>query len=177
MIHIYLLQTVSTNKREISKQAYDQIRSLASAELGIDKEQINFEYGKYGKPFIKGHKEWQFNISHTDGMIAIATSDFSIGIDIEKIREPDERIARRFFSEKEQEYIRETDSAIRFFEVWTRKEAYIKCIGKGFYQPLNSFDVFEMPEKYRTFHVLQDYIVSVCGDQHISDTQIMTKGI
>ncbi|MGA2142803.1 MAG: 4'-phosphopantetheinyl transferase superfamily protein, partial [Brevinematales bacterium] len=57
-------------------------------------------------------------------------------------------IVRRFFSEKEiAEYSRLPEDIKKkaFFTCWTRKEAFIKAIGMGFYMPLKSFSVSPDP--------------------------------
>ena len=62
-------------------------------------------------------------------MVCCAVSDREIGIDIEKKREIRLDAAKRFACESELEYI--GSSTERFFEIWTLKEAYFKCIGTG----------------------------------------------
>ena len=47
---------------------------------------------------------------HGDEMIVIAISDKPVGLDIERIRKADFRIAKRFFSEMENKYINESTS-------------------------------------------------------------------
>ena len=67
-----------------------------------------------------GHPEWQFNISHTEGMLAIAISNVSVGVDVERIRNIGLKIARRFFTEQENKYIEVAkcqDTYKRFFEI------------------------------------------------------------
>jgi 4'-phosphopantetheinyl transferase len=67
-----------------------------------------------------------------------------IGIDIERVREVNEleSIANENFSAREIKYLTDSsDKAITFFKIWTRKEAFIKAIGKGIHFPLKSFCV------------------------------------
>jgi 4'-phosphopantetheinyl transferase len=69
----------------------------------------------------------------------------------------------RFFTSEEQSYISASpDANIAFYEIWTKKEAYIKYIGKGLAVPLNSFSVFSINTPMFT-HMLRQYIFSVCG--------------
>ena len=65
-----------------------------------------------------------------------------IGIDVEKVHQilDMEQIARENFSRQELTYFNcVPDKTVAFYQIWTRKEAFIKAIGKGFYFPLKSF--------------------------------------
>jgi len=67
-------------------------------------------------------------------------------VDVEQVR-PYPKIlslAHRFFAPEEREVLAElppVDQPLAFFRCWTRKEAFIKALGKGLSQPLNSFVV------------------------------------
>ena len=69
-----------------------------------------------------------------------------MGIDIEFMRTNIELlgIAKRFFSDEENRYIRSQPRSRHrdlFFNCWTRKEAFIKALGSGLTFPLDSFSV------------------------------------
>lgn len=148
----------------LSYCARNIVKNIASNVLNIDPNDIIFSRQKYGKPYIKGYPDFHFNISHTKNAIAIAISDYPVGVDVERIRKVEFKIADRFFASLECQYINPptTGADQRFFEIWTKKEAYVKWIGKGLVQPLNSFDVtsYELKERIRT-EVNDGYIVSV----------------
>ncbi|MCB6184475.1 4'-phosphopantetheinyl transferase superfamily protein [Leeia sp. TBRC 13508] len=97
--------------------------------------EIDIQLTASGKPFIKDCPTIQFNLSHTGniGLIAISTSHPSVGIDIEVIS--DKRnllgIAKHFFSAKEYNFYHENQSPSSFYQIWTAKEAYVKCLGSG----------------------------------------------
>lgn len=112
-------------------------------DLNIENSDIEFGANSYGKPFLINNQDYHFNISHTRNMIALAISDNAVGVDVEKIREIDTGISKRFFTLREQNHIEKAQDDLyeRFFEIWTKKEAYIKYIGKGLSVSLNSFDV------------------------------------
>lgn len=123
---------------------------------------INCEiiYNNYGKPYIKNSPQY-FSVSHTDKYIAFVKSDFEIGIDIEKKGNPRVKVAKRFFTENEQNYLNNADDYdTAFFEIWTRKEAYIKMLGTGLATPLKSFDVFEN-DNIKTLYY-NDCVISTC---------------
>ena len=101
-----------------------------------------------------------FSISHTDGLTVIALSDCEVGIDVEKVRKADLRVVRRF-SKEEADYITEKESDRRFFEIWTKKEAYLKCKGTGISGGLNSVNVLELQFKVMDY---EEYIISVYSE-------------
>jgi 4'-phosphopantetheinyl transferase len=89
----------------------------------------------------------RFNLSHA-GRIALCAIalDRDVGVDLERARPlPDlARIARRFFSPSEADRLLRLPQVQReaaFFTCWTRKEAYVKALGRGMAVPLDGFAV------------------------------------
>lgn len=148
---------------ELSHQAHEFLRYIAKQRLGISDEQFILAKNEYGKPYLARHPNFYFNISHTQNAIAIAISYTEIGVDIERLRDPNQKIAHRFFTPNEVAYIETRNNAECFLEIWTKKEAYIKWQGKGLTIPLNSFDVLETPNLFQTWH-MGEYIISVCQE-------------
>jgi len=118
---------------------------------------------RYGKPYLKDYSGLHFNISHTRGIMVCAVSERSVGIDVERVRPLNRRIASRFFTDKERQYIFASQEGQdkRFCEIWTRKEAYVKWNGKGMALPFNSFDVMD-DRRIVTFYI-DSYICSICN--------------
>ena len=114
-----------------------------------------------GKPYFKDIPDLFFSISHTEGLTVIAVGDSEVGVDVEKTRKADLRITRRFLKE-EADYINVCDSDRRFFEIWTKKEAFLKYKGTGLSGGLQSVNVLNLPIKTFAF---EDYIISVCGER------------
>lgn len=123
-------------------------RKLLSGVTGKTPEYFIITIDCNGKPQIKNHEGLFFNISHSESKIAVVVSDEEIGIDIEVIRPYSLRLAKKICNEKEllyilghhpdeSEFIKNAGKDIlhRFFEVWTAKEAYFKCIGTGLPSP------------------------------------------
>lgn len=126
------------------------LRQLLSQYLGTKPEAIRISYGAYGKPALSGEHEdsrLRFNMSHSHEVALFAfAEDREIGVDVEHIRSDfaSEEVARRFFSRREVETFNalpQHDQVTGFFKCWTRKEAFIKVIGRGMSQPLDKFDV------------------------------------
>lgn len=131
------------------------LRHVLGRYLTARPEALRFAYGSYGKPALNGeHKNssLRFNMSHSRGVGLVAVSDNrELGVDVEYIRADfaTEDITRRFFSPHEVAAFNALSEELRvaaFFRCWTRKEAYIKAIGRGLSQPLDGFDVTLAPE-------------------------------
>ena len=150
--------------KKLSLYADIIVRYLCCRKLHIKNQDICFAADRYNKPYIIGYPSFHFNISHTKSAIAISVSNRAVGVDIERVGTCDLHIVKRFFTDNERNYIlnsRDRDKA--FYEVWTRKEAYVKWKGIGLTVPLKSFDVFEHQSLLRTFYIDQ-YILSVCSE-------------
>lgn len=153
------------------------LRVAIHQDLNIENGDITFGANSYGKPFLLSNQDYHFNVSHTHNMIAVAVSNNSIGIDVEKIREIDLGIAKRFFTEYELKYIYKSQNNTyeRFFEIWTKKEAYIKYMGQGLFVPLNSFDVTSrnMTEHFYTVGYGKYIINMYSSEVNIAPTTII----
>ncbi len=155
------LRNESDRKRTVAGEMLT--RKAISEWCGVSKEKIQFSVDSYGKPFAV-NLSVEFNISHSHDMVVCAVDDSPVGIDIEKIRNVDLNMCKHICTQKEIDYIYENDkdSIIRFFEVWTLKEAYIKNIGKGMQIPLNTFNVLNEDFKCKAdTYYINDYVVSV----------------
>ena len=94
----------------------------------------------------------RFNLSHSNEVALLGVAlDAELGVDVEHIRADfaSEDIAQRYFSRAEVEAFNALppdERVAAFFRCWTRKEAYIKAIGKGLSQALDAFDVTLAPD-------------------------------
>ncbi len=87
-----------------------------------------------GRPFVEGEPLF-VSATHSGGRVICAVCRERVGIDAEfpclRGRTADyQGIAARFFSPLEQAYVKERGEE-GFFEIWVRKEAYMKYTGKG----------------------------------------------
>ena len=80
----------------------------ALKEWGISEEKINIDgaycYGEHGKPMRKDGKVC-FNLSHSGKYVLCAVAETEIGCDIEKVKEVKWKLAKRFFSEGEYDFL------------------------------------------------------------------------
>jgi 4'-phosphopantetheinyl transferase len=106
-----------------------------------------FTSGSHGKPMLPPDESTtplSFNISHTHGLVACAVAvSADVGLDVERVtRATDwQSIATRYFSPEEVAAIEasaESQRVIRFYELWTLKEAFAKAVGLGLSQALDA---------------------------------------
>lgn len=90
-----------------------------------------------GKPFVENG--YKFNITHSGNYVIVAFSQQEVGVDLEEIASVDANALADYFHSDEQQFIQHsTNKKLAFFQVWTRKEAYLKAIGIGVMNGLNN---------------------------------------
>lgn len=123
------------------------LRGLFGRLLGIHPGDLVLDENKYGAlsldPAVHD-TPWRFNISHTDGLIALAIARARVGVDVEWTTRPGRTVelADRYFAKTETAALRALPESLqrdRFFDLWTLKEAYIKARGMGLAIPLSDF--------------------------------------
>lgn len=123
------------------------LRQILSQYCNLQPGKIEFSYGEFGKPFLK-ESPIAFNLSnsHDQAIIAITLGP-RIGADVE-FRERHiwdvDALAKSVFTETEQAQLNsysQKDRLVPFLSGWTRKEAYLKGVGKGLALPLKDFSV------------------------------------
>lgn len=182
------------NKIVQLKKKEDRCRSLAAGilleyalrEYGISllpgkMQQMVLTFGENGKPVLKENIGIYFNLSHSGRYVAGVFSDSEVGIDVEQIRKGQMKVAEHFFCPEE--YLALQKGKMKkadcyFTELWTRKESYIKAVGKGMALDLASFCVLreqvevlksEQKEQWylQSFCPKSGYILSVCAKERI----------
>lgn len=127
------------------------LRRVLSASCGGAPERWQFEAGQYGKPALvpaqAAAARVSFNAAHTRGLAvcAVAAGAVDLGVDVESVRQLEVLdLAERFFAPAEAAALTSTaaaDRPLRFVEIWTIKEAFVKALGTGLHAPLDRFVV------------------------------------
>ena len=128
---------------------------LLSSMLGILFPQETLppaiSYDKNGKPHFKEHSNLFFNLSHSNSLVTCAISNKPVGIDLQYMRDFDIKLPGRFFTKDEQDFIfNSTDTKKAFYTIWTKKEALLKCMGRGLCE-ISSTSVFEAEQQGYSF--------------------------
>jgi 4'-phosphopantetheinyl transferase len=127
------------------------VRTVLSRYAPVCASEWRFEPDAHGRPVIVNDppaRTISFNISHTEGMIALAvTSDRAIGVDVELMtRDISLGLAEFCCSAAELSALQTLPAAQRrrrLLTLWTLKESYVKARGLGLALPLHkcSFDL------------------------------------
>ncbi|MCQ2796773.1 MAG: 4'-phosphopantetheinyl transferase superfamily protein [Bacilli bacterium] len=137
----------------------DKIRSVASFFLLIKLLEDNkikytdesFLIDENGKPYLKGNPVY-FNISHRGKYVMAAISASPIGVDVEFMKRGVDvhELGDKVFNANEiNEFHHAMNKRVFFYQIWTLKESYLKCIGKGLSIAMPSLDFSE--SKYQGY--------------------------
>ena len=123
----------------------------------------------FGKPVAQSGV--CFNLSHSGGWVLLAVDGCDVGCDIEQVRPVNAaRMEKIVFTDRERGLIDNAlDKTGAFFDLWTKKEALLKCMGRGFHREAKSVDVCgsEFCDGGTVYYLktmrFADYTVSVCS--------------
>ncbi|VGO19021.1 4'-phosphopantetheinyl transferase family protein [Pontiella sulfatireligans] len=146
--------------RHSSIAARGALRVLLSGYTGVPSSELEFQYSENGKPSLvpqasrllragQGRRDAcdtiAFNVSHSGDWVVLAFGrSRQVGVDVEMIKEEMDvmPIASRYFTPEEAALIENAEhSCAVFFQLWARKEAYVKACGSGLFRELSSFSV------------------------------------
>ena len=129
-IYKYPIPTTANSDPEIILSVKEFIKEFICAEI----PEFSVIRDKNGKPFIVGIDGIYVSVAHDKDLCLVAVSQREIGIDIEraerKVKNPT-ALARRYFCEDEIEFLGDSPTAEAFADMWVRKEALAKLIGRG----------------------------------------------
>ena len=153
IIHIVDLRKADINQflssPYLSEEDLDAVKEFKMEEMREEKLISRYfknkyvgEYylGEHGKPLSKNIC---FNISHSHGVIIFASSNKDIGVDIEMIKEVEDKLVDYVTTDEEKEY---ASSLEKFFEVWTLKESLLKADGCGIAMNLKEISTLPVDE-------------------------------
>ena len=162
--------------RETAVASRGALRVLLAGYSGAAPTDIVFRYSENGKPRAVDTGV-DFNVSHSGEWIVLAIGkERQIGVDVEEIRRnvDVDSIAARYLTKEESAWIAQAEDPYAvFFQIWARKEAYVKARGSALFRELSSFTVpLEDVEKDGwSFHRLEagsKYAAAVVADRPAS---------
>lgn len=113
-----------------AQSAAAELAYLAAQKLaGAGDGDLCYSYAENGKPVINGG---YISMSHTEGCAAASVSSMLVGVDAEKLRKLDLKIAKRVLTEEELAVLEKADDkSAQLLGYWTAKEACAKLSGEG----------------------------------------------
>lgn len=195
-----ILLTINENK----KKRLMKLRKTKDIQRGIAGELLlqyvlkssmnisdfEIEYSKNGKPYLKNYDNIFFNISHSGDYVICVIAESEVGIDIEEIIYDYcryEGLDKYIFSNTEINKLATLELREKskyFFDLWTQKEAFAKCLGLG----LSLYDSFrfDLPPKqklifggkyyyFKKINISKGYKSYVCSeDDQIPEIQMVS---
>lgn len=156
--------TATGFKRELDQRlsvaVYMLLKRALKEEYGIDGNPV-FGYGEGGKPYLIGHPEIHFNMSHCRHAAVCAVDDRPIGIDVETIRPYNDALARYVLNADEYQSVAvSAKPEVEFTRLWTMKESLLKLTGTGLRRDLKTL----LPHPTATFAttIEPNFIYTVC---------------
>ncbi|MBR3998204.1 MAG: 4'-phosphopantetheinyl transferase superfamily protein [Clostridia bacterium] len=118
----------------------DLIRRCASHFCGVDCSGMEIIRERGKKPFFASGEPC-FSVSHSGDLWVCVFAWHEVGCDVQEMRANDKykRLAARWFCESEAE---RTVTERDFYDIWSRKEAYVKFLGIGINEEFRRFDSF-----------------------------------
>lgn len=157
--------------------SHGALRIILARYLNVEPQSIVYEKASHGKPFLKDHPEFKYNLTHSGQMVLCAINlEKELGVDVEYLDKKVEYIelADRFFESNESAFIaRQQGDALKhaFFKTWTQKEAFIKAIGLGLSFPLKNFRVEAAPDLPGDLIAVNDDVLRV-SDWRLESFQV-----
>ncbi len=100
----------------------------------------DMKYNTWGKPYF--NNDFDFSIAHSGNMVVCTgIKGGKIGVDIEIKEDRNTDNLREYFTDAEWGKISADNTNATFYKLWVRKEACLKAIGKGLFQPVNEIEV------------------------------------
>lgn len=116
--------------RYLCAESFLLLEKMLRENLGLN-HCPEFSYEEHGKPFLKEYPGIHFNISHCRKGVACAISESPVGVDIEEIQY-DALLSQTVLNPEERSAVEMSDEPeVKFTELWTRKESFLKLTGEG----------------------------------------------
>lgn len=159
------------NHKEKSKLCLEHLAIMCEKYYNYDAKEAEIRKNEHGKPYFADKNAPHFNISHSRDKAVIMVDDEPCGVDIEMIKPLRFDVAKRFFTEKEKDWIyngqTEEEKAERFCKIWTGKESYTKMLGCGLTMKLDSFCVLDEEINSLLKYDIEDgYVICICSGKN-----------
>ena len=176
-------------RRDLAARAL--VRTVLSRYASVPPESWVFGADAHGRPRIAAPQPapaLQFNIAHSGDLVAVGVASANaLGVDVEQLaRKTETTRLERYFAPPEITRLRALparERRLRFFELWTLKESYLKARGVGLRMPLHSLALefpgpgavrlslaAAVPDRasrwaFAQFTLRDEYMLAVCAER------------
>ncbi|UPR03898.1 4'-phosphopantetheinyl transferase [Chloropicon primus] len=142
-----VVESTKDERTKVQRLVSRALRRWVLAQYeGVEGKELAFGKDDKGKPYLRGSRTGvEFNVTHTPSVASVCVGrDRAVGVDAEttsrRTKGGVERIAKRWFSQRELSKLEDMDSPggtsevprmRRFYRLWTLKEAFLKATGLG----------------------------------------------
>jgi 4'-phosphopantetheinyl transferase len=174
MVDVYIFQDWKFYKKEINERIITDKEQMYIKKYGNGREsvlslllvksvlgEVEIWRDERGKPFLVNDERF-VNWSHNEDYWVLAVSrEGPVGVDIESLRiDYQEEMYGWILHDEEKERIKQ---GVRFSEIWTRKEAYVKYLGVGIDEDMNKWNSFD--KDFIKSFTFKNAVISVCAEK------------
>lgn len=140
------------------------LRLLLGTRLGQPPAEVQLVAGANYKPALAA-PHVQYNVSQAGSWVLIAIAPVEVGVDVEQLTSdfPVAAMLAHSFSPPEQAFITRHPSPVAaFFQLWTRKEAFVKATAQGIDADFSQVPALDGPHQWAAQHPspTTDWVVS-----------------
>ena len=150
------LKLITNEEVRLERVAAEILLQYAFKEYGFDIPK-EYAYDELGKPVAS---DVYFSITHTVGAVMVAVSNNPVGVDLEKRRNIDEKIASRILTKEEFDFYNEHKGSEYLLDSFVRKESFFKMTGEGINSNLTKESINDI--------LNQSKQVALCFDDYLS---------
>ena len=164
-MELYIIEKFKERYPELKgRELTDELIKDCLKEYGVQNPQVRRT--PKGKPYAElcmppeaepsQSEEVYLSVSHSGEYFLCIVAGLPVGIDVQERKGSNAaKIADRYFSDREKEYVDEHGEN-GFFTVWTRKEAYSKLTGEGLAEIIRGTEVLDREDVEFTDFQLED---------------------
>lgn len=150
--------------------SYVLLKDLVKDKLNRDLDAIKIVRDQHNKPVVEDGS-FCFNISHSQNIVCVALSATPVGVDVEKLRPFDERIADKFFANAKNSIYNSQNTDREFTKHWTIFESGLKLFGD-----ISLFKQNTLPIYKKSFDISDQNFSYVMTISSLNDDEvILTK--
>lgn len=126
------ISCAATDALKLQRLGASALLDFALKKRGLSEKEMTYQTDSNGKPFFLNYPDLYFSLSHSGQWVFCALSDSQIGADVQVLSKYHERIAKRYFSEKEAlalSCLSGSKQDFEFTRMWVRKESAVKYFG------------------------------------------------